>query len=267
MYQSLFSAGQRISPPFSSLDLLPFNRFARSAPAPRRSGSAYLASIRGILTRLALPAALACCLLVGKDSASPLPTASAPNLFGSVALPAGRPASQMLLLRTLAKGLPTTSGPWNGVIQRARSLDEPARLEAVNAYVNHAISYATDEQVYGVQKHWAAASESLPRGRGDCVGYAIAKLQILAAAGVPQRDLYFVVVNDLVRREEHALVAVQSQGRFFILDSGADRVLPAEEVRDYRPVITLSFGNAWVHGYRQGGATLASSSSQPTDLE
>ena len=36
------------------------------------------------------------------------------------------------------------------------------------------------------------------RGRGDCEDYAIAKLQMLRAAGFEDRDLYLVIAKDLI---------------------------------------------------------------------
>jgi len=192
-------------------------------------------------------------VMLSHDSATPYanaPAAQAPDLFGSVALSVAEPADGARLHRALSEGLPSGPGPWVDLVARARTMPMARRLSAVNAFVNHALAYATDQQVYGQQKHWAGARESLPRGRADCVGYALAKLQLLQAAGTPLRDLYFVVVNDLVRREQHAVTAVLVDGRFFILDSGTDEVLPAEDVHDYRPILTYGAGHVWIHGYR-----------------
>jgi hypothetical protein len=39
--------------------------------------------------------------------------------------------------------------------------------------------------------------------------FAIAKMQILAAAGVPTRDMYLTLVRDLRRQEDHAVLVVR----------------------------------------------------------
>jgi predicted transglutaminase-like cysteine proteinase len=106
-------------------------------------------------------------------------------------------------------------------------------------------------RIYGMRDHWATAAESLRRGQGDCEDYAIAKMEILRAAGVPARDLNLVIVRDLVRRQDHAVLAVRTDDGFVILDSSTDRVMFAADVRDYRPIMTFNSQGAWIHGYAQ----------------
>lgn len=125
------------------------------------------------------------------------------------------------------------------------------QLRQVNSWVNHAITFSEDRRTYGKADHWASAQETLRRGRGDCEDFAIAKMQILRAAGVPLRDLNLMIVRDLVRRQDHAVLAVRTEAGFAILDSNTDRVLRAEDVADYRPIITFSSEGAWIHGYAE----------------
>jgi len=143
------------------------------------------------------------------------------------------------------------AGPWSGVVQRARRMGMLERVAAINAFVNHQIAYATPEAQYGVADYWATAAESLSSGRGNCTAYAIAKLELLRAAGVPTGDLYLVLVRDLVRRADHAIVAVRMNDQFVILDSGSDAVLSQRDVADYRPILTYGYGRTWIHGYRE----------------
>jgi predicted transglutaminase-like cysteine proteinase len=107
-------------------------------------------------------------------------------------------------------------------------------------------------QVAGKRVTGAAASYAASlRGRGDCEDYAIAKLQMLRAAGFADRDLYLVIAKDLVRRSDHALLVVRADGRLLVLDNGTDRILDAQDAGDYRPVLTYSATAAWTHGYRR----------------
>jgi transglutaminase-like putative cysteine protease len=107
---------------------------------------------------------------------------------------------------------------------------------------------------------WATASSTLARGRGDCEDYAIAKMQMLRSAGLSERDLYLVIVRDLVRRSDHAVLVARAEGRMLLLDDGTDEVLDTERVTDYRPVLTFASYGEWTHGYRVAKApvTLAS---------
>ena len=98
---------------------------------------------------------------------------------------------------------------------------------------------------------WMPASETLARGRGDCEDYAIAKRALLRAAGIPDRDLYLVVLKDLTRRADHAVLVVRANGRFLVLDNGTSRIVDSSDVSDYRPVLTFTAGRTYTHGYRR----------------
>ena len=69
--------------------------------------------------------------------------------------------------------------------RRAAQQGEIERLEAVNRYVNGRVRFVDDSRQYGRADVWAAASDTLRRGRGDCEDYAIAKLQMLRAPASP----------------------------------------------------------------------------------
>jgi predicted transglutaminase-like cysteine proteinase len=125
------------------------------------------------------------------------------------------------------------------------------RIDAVNRFVNARIAFEEDSRQFGRTDVWQSAADTLRRGRGDCEDYAIAKLQLLRAAGLDERDLYLVIVKDLVRRSDHAVLAVESGGRLLVLDNGTDRVADSAELTDYRPIFTYSAGQRWTHGYRR----------------
>jgi predicted transglutaminase-like cysteine proteinase len=171
-----------------------------------------------------------------------------PNVFNSVAMP---------IVRT------PLDDRWNrvgnsGVIGKAarfalalRGRDERAKLEAVNRYVNASIAFVDDSRQFGVADKWDTANASLARGRGDCEDYAIAKLAMLRRAGFADRDLYFVVLKDLVRRADHAVLVVRSEGRFLVLDNGTETLVDSAAIRDYRPILTFTAGQRFTHGYRR----------------
>ena len=127
-----------------------------------------------------------------------------------------------------------------------------AKLELVNSWVNHHITFMSDIRSTGQVDRWSGAAETLSRGVGDCEDYAITKLQLLKALGFSEDDLYLSIVKDLVRRADHAVLVVRVEGRFVVLDNNVDRLVDPQEVADYRPVITYAAsGKAWLHGYRQ----------------
>ena len=188
-----------------------------------------------------------------------------PDIFGSVALAAGHTPEEAKW-RRVAGFVPVGAGPWSAVLAQARRQSAREQLETVNAWVNHAIAYMPDAANYGVVDYWGTARESLTRGRGDCKDYAITKMELLRALGVPSDDLYLVLVKDLVRRQDHAILAVRLDGRFVVLDSGFDGVMDANDVRDYRPILTYSGARTWVHGYRRTANLMVASASGPATL-
>jgi predicted transglutaminase-like cysteine proteinase len=169
-----------------------------------------------------------------------------PDLFGSKAIRIGSTRLDSKW-RSVSRG----SAGSAQTLSRIAYTDRAEQLRQVNSTVNHALTFREDSRTYGQADHWASAQESLRRGAGDCEDYAIAKMQILRAAGVPARDLHLVIVRDLVRRQDHAVLAVRTGDGFAILDSNTDKVLRADQVSDYRPIMTFSTEGTWIHGYAE----------------
>ena len=179
---------------------------------------------------------------------SPGAASGRPDIFGSVALAVGRtPLDQRWnrVERSHVTGRPAAYAV------SLRGLDELERIEAVNRYVNRQVRFVDDSRQFGHEDVWSPASETLRRGRGDCEDYAIAKFQMLRSAGLSEGDLYLVVLKDLVRRSDHAVLVVRAGTRMLVLDNGTDALLDSESVQDYRPILTFAAHGAWTHGYRR----------------
>lgn len=171
-----------------------------------------------------------------------------PDVFNSVALPLSRSPLDDRWSRVGSAGVGGRAAAYATTL---RGEVAHARIEAVNAYVNARVSFVDDSRQFGVIDRWSAASDTLARGRGDCEDYALAKLAMLRRAGFADKDLYFVVLKDLTRRADHAVLVVRSEGRFLVLDNGTDRLLDSAEIRDYRPILTFTAGKRYTHGYRR----------------
>lgn len=170
----------------------------------------------------------------------------APNVFGSVALAIGStPLDAQWRRATAARQV----GAWTGAFPSAHSGNREAVLREVNAWVNQRIVFTDDVRNSGEADRWAGAAESLRSGRGDCEDYALAKMQLLQALGFESDRLFLVVARDLVRRADHALLVVQLDDRFVVLDNNTDAVLESSAVGDYRPVMSYSAAGRWIHGY------------------
>lgn len=123
-----------------------------------------------------------------------------------------------------------------------------ASVEGVNAWANQRIRYAEDAKLFGRADHWAKAESTLRKRAGDCEDIAIAKMQILAAMGVPRSDMFLTIARDLVRRADHAVLVVRVDNRHWVLDNAVDRLLDANESLDYQPVLSFSTDRKWLHG-------------------
>ena len=170
-----------------------------------------------------------------------------PDVFGTVALKIGHTPLDARWHSVERKALTGAPARFAATL---RHRDPAEQLKLVNRFVNRRVSYMDDQKRFGRPDVWSAANETLRSGRGDCEDYAIAKLQILRAAGFPQRDLYLTIVRDLVRRADHAVLVARAGGRMVVLDDGSDDVLLSDQVRDYRPILTFASYGEWTHGYR-----------------
>lgn len=172
-----------------------------------------------------------------------------PDIFNSVALNIGRSPLDKRWNQVSGAGVGGNAGAFAASL---RDDNVVAKLEAVNGYVNSRVRFVDDRIQFGVADRWQAPSDTLLRGRGDCEDFAIAKRAMLRAAGVPDKDLYLVVLKDLSRRADHAVLVVRAAGRFLVLDNGTDRIVDSSDVQDYRPVLTFAAnGRTYTHGYRR----------------
>jgi predicted transglutaminase-like cysteine proteinase len=125
----------------------------------------------------------------------------------------------------------------------------PATLSAVNAWTNRHVRYVEDQAIFGKKDYWADARATLRRRAGDCEDIAIAKMQLLAALGFDRSNMYLTIARDLVRNNDHAVLIVRMKGRNWLLDNSTDTVLDANASHDYRPIMSFSQSEAWLHGY------------------
>ncbi len=176
-------------------------------------------------------------------------SADRPDVFNSVALTIGRSPLDSRWNQVSGAGIGGNAGAFAASL---RGEDVLARLEAVNGYVNARVRFVDDRIQFGVADRWQRPTDTLARGRGDCEDFALAKRAMLRSAGVADKDLYLVVLKDLSRRADHAVLVVRAAGRFLVLDNGTDRIVDSADIADYRPMLTFAaYGRSYTHGYRR----------------
>jgi predicted transglutaminase-like cysteine proteinase len=186
-------------------------------------------------------------VLRDRPAVSPGVANGRPDIFGSVALRVGRTPLDARWHRVEHAAVGGSAATFAAGL---RGKDPFLRLEAINWYVNKRVQFADDDRQFGRADVWSTANETLGRGRGDCEDYAIAKLAMARRAGIADKDLYLVVVKDLIRRVDHAILVARAAGHMYVLDNGTDRLLDSESIADYRPILTFNMNATFTHGYR-----------------
>jgi predicted transglutaminase-like cysteine proteinase len=183
---------------------------------------------------------------------------ASPNVFGTVALNAGVTFYDSRFRRVAA------ADSRDPLVQRlaagAANLDPVAKLRLVQQEISQQVRWQHDLDNMGVADFWANAGETLRRGTGDAEDIAIAKMQVLKAAGFNPKDLY-ISVGRHSTRGAHILLLARTASGFFALDD-RDGMVPAAQNTRFTPIMTLGQGMSWIHGRRVGGnPRLASSNS------
>jgi predicted transglutaminase-like cysteine proteinase len=93
------------------------------------------------------------------------------------------------------------------------------RVGLINRAVDLAITATSDEAQWGVVDHWSPPFETLQTLRGDCEDYAIVKYVALLQAGLSHDDVKIVILQNLLPKEDHAVVAARVDGHWLILDN------------------------------------------------
>jgi predicted transglutaminase-like cysteine proteinase len=137
---------------------------------------------------------------------------------------------------------------WKQDIAKIATLPSKAeQVVAVNSYINNAIVYEDDAEVWGKSDYWATPAETFSKGRGDCDDYAIAKFESLKMLGFTENELRIVVLNDERKNILHAVLSVNINGANYILDNQARDVIADTQIAYYSPIYSIGERNWWKH--------------------
>ncbi|MCB9947622.1 MAG: transglutaminase-like cysteine peptidase [Rhodospirillaceae bacterium] len=217
-------------------------RLGRATPPPCRLVSAVLA----VAMLAALPAAARAQGLFGSIEFSSNSLSAIPQWLAVI----DRIRSERATLASCdanAASCPTERvRAWRSLVESARGYSQTDQLAYVNQFANAVVPYITDSDNYGVSDYWAAPLEFLRRS-GDCEDYAIIKFVSLLDLGFTNDQMRIVIVRDIVRNLAHAVLAVEMNGRFYILDSLFNAVLEDARVSQYVPQYSVNLDTRWAH--------------------
>lgn len=135
---------------------------------------------------------------------------------------------------------------WRANVKSLENRHPRAQMDELNRFINDAMPYIEDPQVYGQSDYWAAPQEFL-RHSGDCEDYAILKYASLRELGFPEDSLRIVVLKDTLRDLPHAVLAVDYNDKTYILDNNFSVVLNDDQLPQYVPQYSLNANHRWVH--------------------
>jgi predicted transglutaminase-like cysteine proteinase len=125
------------------------------------------------------------------------------------------------------------------IIEQGRKREGRARIGEINRAINLSIKPMADSVQHGIADVWSAPLATFASGAGDCEDYAIAKYLALRESGTVSDDLRLVIVRDVRRRTDHAVVAVHFEGEWLLLDNRHLVLVKPEEAPYYRPLFVM----------------------------
>lgn len=160
------------------------------------------------------------------------------------------------------------------IVDAARAREGRARYGEINRAINLAIKATSDMAQFGQIDVWSSPLDTFASGAGDCEDYAIAKLAALRMAGVSSDDIRIVVLRDLTRGEDHAVVLARLEGHWLTLDNRRMAMIEDNDLRNHRPLFVIDDGGVmgyeapvYVSATNQGPVpAIAVNSATPADL-
>jgi predicted transglutaminase-like cysteine proteinase len=146
---------------------------------------------------------------------------------------------------------------WAALVDDLKSRPLADRVARANSYFN-AVPYVLAVKNWGDAGYWETPYEFLARG-GQCQDYAIAKYFALKASGVPESDMRFVVVRDIQRSLDHAILIVAVNGQDYVLDNQDTRLETLADVHRYRAYYALNNTGWWAYSVRVASTQVATS--------
>ena len=127
------------------------------------------------------------------------------------------------------------------------SESETTKLNLVNDFFNGA-RFANDTEIWNSKDYWATPIEFIGRDAGDCEDFSIAKYYALKLMGVDTSKLRITYVKALKLNQAHMVLAYYPSPSSdpLILDNLNQRIRPAKERNDLRPVYSFNADDLWI---------------------
>ena len=145
----------------------------------------------------------------------------------------------------MTKNFKCASDEWLDVINSLKDENQIKKIDSINAYLNKT-PYVTDMVNWRQKDYWATLNQFFSRN-GDCEDYAIAKYYSLKELGFSSDQMRIVVVEDTNLDIAHAVLAVYSEGKTWILDNQISKIVEQEKIIHYKPLYSINEKSWWLH--------------------
>lgn len=137
---------------------------------------------------------------------------------------------------------------WQALNDNGKILREAEKLERVNDFFNRNIEFVDDIVLWQKTDYWAAPTEFLAKGAGDCEDYSIAKYFTLVELGVDESKLRITYVKALELNQAHMVLTYFESPRAvpLVLDNLKPTIRPATQRPDLLPVYSFNGTGLWL---------------------
>lgn len=132
---------------------------------------------------------------------------------------------------------------WRTKIAELQRAEKRIQLMEINRFLNdwkHIPEEDADES------DWNSPLEFLTNG-GSARDFAVMKYVSLKELGFDPDSMRIVIVNDVLRNRNHAVLSIQYRGKQYILDSLNNTLLEERLVTYYLPLYSVNETTRWAH--------------------
>jgi len=133
---------------------------------------------------------------------------------------------------------------YSAIVKEAKPKEPYPKVEFVQERINHEIHYVSDPVQWGQPDRWSLPVDdedkgSLNTGVGDCEDFVLAKYMVLLDALYPYKGMRIVLVRDYFVRQDHAVLAVNYDQKWLILDNRWDRLYEDKHLKQFKPLMAI----------------------------
>jgi len=148
---------------------------------------------------------------------------------------------------------------WQRLVDENMHATDTIKLEVVNKFFND-YRFLSDAKHWHKEDYWATPIEFIGTKGGDCEDFAIAKYITLRALNIPDQRLRITYVTALHLNQAHMVLTYYPMPKTvpLVLDNIDQRILPANQRDDLKPLYSFNADGLWLAKMRGEGRRVGS---------